>query len=94
MLALRERKNAEIYHRRESLQKVSLGIFTFGVMTLAVYISQRYLKRYLKKDIRTKIRYMEMSENHLPAIAILWNYLRSTCFYVTIVKLMTLTTVL
>ena len=52
------------------LEKVSWGIFTLGVLTLASFMTHHYMTRYLKKDIRTEIRYIDKQVINLPSITL------------------------
>ena len=51
-------------------QRICWGILTLGVLILALYMTNKYTKRYLKKDIRTEIRYVNLAKIHLPAITV------------------------
>ena len=56
------------------IERVSWAIFTLAVLILAGYMTNSYLARYFKKDIRTEIRYVDLPVTHLPAIKVFFKY--------------------
>ena len=52
------------------LESVIWAIFTLGVLALASYMTSNYMSRYFTKDVRTEIRYIDMSGTDWPTISL------------------------